>query len=65
MAARLVERGYTQGEIAQMIEARHVKCHHSQISRLLSGKSGLSYAVGDALRRVYMEKCESSKEAAQ
>jgi len=62
MAARLVEKGHTQSEIAQMIEARGVKCHHSQISRLLSGKSGLSYGVGDALRRVYMEKCEAPAE---
>jgi len=61
MCKRLVEKGFSQREIASMVEARGATCPPSQLSRVLRGRIP-NYTLGDAIRRVYMEKCEAPAE---
>ena len=58
MVKRLMDKGFTQSQISRMVEARGVKCPQSQVYRILHGRDP-SYTLGDAIRRVYMEHCES------
>jgi hypothetical protein len=61
MAKRLIERGFTQVEIAAMIEARGARCTQSTVHRMLRG-SDPTFSVGDALRRAYMDVIEAPRE---
>jgi Ni,Fe-hydrogenase III large subunit len=60
MAQRLIDKGFTQQQIADMCEARGVKARQSTIHRILRG-SDPTYTLGDALRRVYFEHCENKE----
>jgi hypothetical protein len=60
MAKRLVDKGFTQSDIAKMVELRGAKANQSTIHRILRG-SVPSYTLGDALRKVYFEHCEKAE----
>jgi len=62
MCKRLVEDGFTQKRIAEMVQDSGVVCPPSQISRIIAGRDP-SYTLGDAIRRVYFEN--SAKEHRQ
>lgn len=58
MLQKLVEKGFTQQQIADLVKRRGANCNHSQVSKILRGRDP-SYTLGDAIRKVYMEHCEA------
>jgi len=64
MAKRLIERGYSQTKICEMLAERGTRCTQPTLSRIVNGADP-SYTLGHAIHRLYVEKCEAPKEARQ
>lgn len=62
MLQKLIERGYTQGGIADALKAAGVPCAQSTISRVLNGTDP-SYTVGSGIRKLYVDVFHSSEVA--
>lgn len=62
MARKLVEAGYTQTKIVDMIHARGAKCTQPTLCRMLKGAEP-SYTLGKAVENIYREVFEQSNAA--
>ena len=55
MVHALIERGYTQDRLRDLVLQRGIKCSQNQISRISRGHDA-RYQLGSVLRDIYIEE---------
>jgi len=55
MVHALIERGYSQGRLSQLVNQRGIQCSQNQISRIKRGYD-CRYQLGAAIRDIYVQE---------